>query len=597
MMRNMRKHPFSARPFGLFAKLIRCAACVLASILLAQSAACAVPAAKRAAPSLFGRAVSRFGYAFPEQARETLYAGREVLVIVPHQDDETLILGGVLEAYRAAGSTVRVVFVTNGDVDGMAETRFSESVAALGLAGIGADDIIFLGYGDQWRGAYPHIYHAPEDAVMTSFAGHTQTYGTAAHGVLCEGTPYTRGNLKRDVRGVIERYAPDTIFCIDFDAHSDHRAVSLLFEEVMGELLREDAAYRPTVYKAFAYGTAKDAELDFYEENIRATKNPTRLPYMREVNYYNWAERVRFPLSRRALSRFKHAISTYDMLAAYASQDMLAYGNSALNGDRVAFLRDTQSLLYTADITASSGDASLLNDFRIIDTQNVTAADCVFSGHVWSPAADDAERTATVTFGEPQSISSIRLYDNPSLDHNIGNAIIAFSDGSTVETGALRENGAATSVSFETKHDIRAFTVRVDAYAGDEAGLCELEAYATAPEYGVSWIKLMNENEDFVYDYWLDASGRERFRLYGFPGAEADLAAAYALTMKGGKGCGASFEGDAIMVTCPPGRSLTLTVTSRRDPAISDAVRISNPQPRWRRLVGRLQKHEDITGY
>ena len=41
------------------------------------------------------------------------------------------------------------------------------------------------------------------------------------------------------------------------------------FDKVMGALLKEHPEYKPVVYKAYAYGTAWEAEPDFYSENIQ----------------------------------------------------------------------------------------------------------------------------------------------------------------------------------------------------------------------------------------------------------------------------------------------------------------------------------------
>ena len=71
-------------------------------------------------------------------------------------------------------------------------------------------------------------------------------------------------SIKNDIKALLLDLRPEVIFCIDYDSHHDHRALSLLFEESMGEILRQNNNdYNPLVFKGFAYSTAFLAEPDF----------------------------------------------------------------------------------------------------------------------------------------------------------------------------------------------------------------------------------------------------------------------------------------------------------------------------------------------
>ena len=83
---------------------------------------------------------------------------------------------------------------------------------------------------------------------MVSHGGFTHTYGIEKHPeyAYIKGKVhhlYTRSNMKADIKSVILDILPETIIAVDFDNHPDHRALSLLFEEVMGELLKEKEDY------------------------------------------------------------------------------------------------------------------------------------------------------------------------------------------------------------------------------------------------------------------------------------------------------------------------------------------------------------------
>lgn len=124
----------------------------------------------------------------------------------------------------------------------------------------------------------------------------------------------------------------------------------------------------------------------------------------------------------------------------------------------------------------SSGDASLLNDFRLIGVGNRTAGPNVkLENCVSRFDKNDAQKTVTVKFDSPKTVSCVSLYDNFGLNSNILGGVITFSDGSKVEVPALNADGSETRVVFEPKHNITSFTFKVTEYEG-VAGLDEIEA-------------------------------------------------------------------------------------------------------------------------
>lgn len=542
--------------------------------------------------------VSQFSYSFPDTDRSAVFANKNVLVLVPHQDDEACILGGVFEQYAAYGSDVHVVFTTNGDYDGtnMAAVRMRESLDALAVCGIPAENAVFLGYGDQWKNG--HIYHASGNKKMTSHAGATKTYGSDIREAYRPGQTYTRNNLKNDIRSVIEDLRPDTIFCIDFDGHKDHRCLSLLFEEVMGEMLKDIRDYTPEVFKGFGYSTGWHSEQDFYAENIISSVNKPRGPRMNEVNYYNWADRVRFPVAAEALGRLKTATSTYRMLSCYPSQLATGQAGAIINGDRVFWKRDTASLLYDATVEVSSGNGYLLTDFRIIDSADITKENPVFTGHVWSPRENDKVKSVTFTLGSEVTLSEIRLYDNPDAEANVLNAKVTLSNGRSFETGPLNPKGSVNRFRFEPIDGITGFTIELTEVEGKNAGLCEAEAYSASPASSFSLLKTINENDDFVYEYWISETGEERFSLYTYPDKLPDtLEGKYRLEYDPATGCMAEFSGNEIRVSCPPGKSFDLIVRDIENENVYDSVRISNPSKAHRILCRLMQHYEHFAGF
>ena len=527
-----------------------------------------------AVPTLVGLllwySVSRsVGFAPVDDTKAQLYGGQRVMLLVPHQDDEYNVLGGVMEEYVKYGSEVFVVYSTNGDYYGMVEDRYWEAIHALGRVGIPEDHILFLGYGDEWNPEGPHIYNAEPGQVVTSFIGRQETYGTRFHAVYREGRPYTVDNYLSDIESVILEYRPDVIFCVDQDDNTDHQALSMGFEKVMGKILNEGTDYRPLVLKGFAYSSAWRAERDFYAENLLATQNVFESPDSPVHRIYRWEERTRLPVHGESLSRSLLGAEGNKVISTHFSQEAGVRPIRILNGDKVFWQRRTDSVCYGAAITASSSNPELLRDFMLLDNRNLKEKRYWPYDGVWIPEGADGEKQVQVTFPEPQRIDTIVLYDHPDKASNVLNARITFDDGTTLETGALDPGGAASEFVVE-KTAVTSFTVTLLETEG-QAGLTEIEAFAgdgeRLPDYG----KLMDEAGNFVYDYWIDPSGEQNFLLYSNGWAPAELTC-----MVDNPDCEAAFEEGRIHVICPEGERCVLSVRNEDGKAL-DRVMIRNP--------------------
>ena len=513
-------------------------------------------------------------YENPDSGKHQIYGDRNVMVIVPHQDDELNILGGVLEEYVKYGSEVRIVFVTNGDYVVPAEVRFDEALSVAEYLGIPEDHVIFLGYGNEWSSDSPHLYNGEPGKIYESHAGKTATYGIATHAAYREGRTYTRENFEEDLKSVILEYTPEIVFCSDYDHHIDHKAVSLLFEKVMGWILKENPSYRPVVYKGYAYGTAWEAEMDYYADNVLATKNPFVEPYGQRPEIYRWEDRIRMPIAGDTLSRSIISAPAYQTLALHKKQGTTYQAGRVINGDKVFWERNTESLVLCAGVSASSGNAALLHDFMLTDNHNLVDAGHHPYDGVWIPEPEDTTRTVSVELEELSDISEIVLYDHPSDIHNVCNAAIVFDDGSRVETGALDPLGAATRISVDKKN-VSGFSVSLLETEGDMAGLSEIEAFQDQAEKDGSFIKLMDREGNFAYDYRTASDGLAEFTLYVHGNLPEITAEKYSVETAWDIGV-AELNGNTIRVYCPEGENVVLNVTC--DAAgVSDSIVIRNP--------------------
>lgn len=437
---------------------------------------------------------------------DSQFKNKKVMVIVPHEDDDLLISGQVLPSMYKNGADVRVVFATNGDKRVSAYTRQSEACNALEKLGIPREKVIFLGYPDGTQ-----LYVGKKAFSFSSgwdhtYAGkgfkdyHFDRFGTHAK--------YTAENMVDDIESVVLEYRPDYILAIDFDTHTDHRGVSISFEKAMERILKKESRYTPKVLKCFGYSLAWKSKPDFYALNIKSTVMQDREKnndpsYETDVPQYRWNNRVRLPIDKKSFSHSILRCSEYKALSEHLSQYAYCYSERIINGDSVYWNRRTDSLTYNADISVSSGDASLLNDFRLIGVGNRTAGPNVkLENCVSRFDKNDAQKTVTVKFDSPKTVSCVSLYDNFGLNSNILGGVITFSDGSKVEVPALNADGSETRVVFEPKHNITSFTFKVTEYEG-VAGLDEIEAFENADyDMGFSLIKLKNaDTDDYIYNY------------------------------------------------------------------------------------------------
>ncbi len=97
-----------------------------------------------------------------------LSRGTRLLAVVPHPDDESLALGGLLSRAASVGADFRIIYLTSGDNNPWpqralerrwrigaqdrvrwGQRRQAEALAALGLLGVPSEKVVFLGYPDQ----------------------------------------------------------------------------------------------------------------------------------------------------------------------------------------------------------------------------------------------------------------------------------------------------------------------------------------------------------------------------------------------------------------------------------------------------------------
>jgi LmbE family N-acetylglucosaminyl deacetylase len=186
-----------------------------------------------------------------------------LLVLAPHEDDEALGAGGVIQRAISIGAQVRVVYLTYGDHNEwaflayrkspiltpqvnlrMGRLRRKEATAAMQSLGLSPEHLVFLGFPDNgtltiWR---QHWGSAP---VFHSLL--TETTSVPYVDALCTGRPYKGEEILAAIEGQLLNFKPTRILVTHpIDSNPDHRALYLFLQVALLDLkgrLGEPAVY------------------------------------------------------------------------------------------------------------------------------------------------------------------------------------------------------------------------------------------------------------------------------------------------------------------------------------------------------------------
>jgi LmbE family N-acetylglucosaminyl deacetylase len=184
---------------------------------------------------------------------------RNILIVSPHEDDETIACAGVIKTAVENGDDVRLLLVTNGDYKGKPEERIKESIAAMDRLGLKKDKIYYLGYGD-WNVINELYYqkNTPSN-IKDSTTGNSQTFGFPGiiddYRYLLSGTHSTncRNNVLSDIESVIATFKPAQIYLPSaFEMHPDHKATALFVTEAILDIKKKED-YSPILHEYLIY--------------------------------------------------------------------------------------------------------------------------------------------------------------------------------------------------------------------------------------------------------------------------------------------------------------------------------------------------------
>lgn len=404
----------------------------------------------------------------------------DMMVIVPHEDDELAIAGPMIYAAIKKKMHIKVVFSTNGDFYAHeGEIRLKEAVKSLNTLGVEVEDIIFLGYGDQTREC--HLYNGADDIVICAYNGNDTTYGLPelpefAWTEYGEHHKYTRNYYKSDVKAVIKKYLPQIIITTGWDMHMDHLALSLMLDEVLGEILKEEINYQPLYLQSQAYTGKWEGNADYYEQKRTEYVN---LSYDIDKEYplNKWEDRICFSVPKECQTKLLKNNVLYQAACAYKSQSVDLKAIQFINADLVFWRRPTESLLHHAKIEVSSGENQYLNDFKCHDCTDIVNSYQRYDKSIWTPNKEDLKKRIDIELDMAEKLSEIHFFECTNSESKIMNLKISFDNGAMINTGELNHDGSRIRIVLPKMPEVKNFSIIIDKWNGENIGLTEIEVF------------------------------------------------------------------------------------------------------------------------
>lgn len=165
--------------------------------------------------------------------------GEKVLVFAPHNDDEILAAGGLIQKYVKSNTSVKIGVMTNGDGQirrppflpflradfvKLGYKRQNETLDALDYLGLSEDDVEFFGYPDR---GLSHMWTNHWDRNELYYSKYTKTDRSPYNNSYTKEAPYCGSVVAEDVRRFMLEYEPDVVYLPHpNDSHPDHWATN-----------------------------------------------------------------------------------------------------------------------------------------------------------------------------------------------------------------------------------------------------------------------------------------------------------------------------------------------------------------------------------
>lgn len=375
-------------------------------------------------------------------ANKNIFAGKKILIVVPHQDDEINLMGNILDEL-SKNNEVYVTYTVEPEDEKKAGIRKKEALNALQVFGVDKDKVVFLGYPDSVRGDQKHYFIKNRKAYIES--------------------------LER----LVEDINPDVIFGTDFDFHPDHRAIAIGLRSAICNVIRRRRDYRPMVFFGFCYDSAWHGVEDYSVYNLADTVIESEV--LSNVSL-QWKDRYSLYVDRKA--SFIWNKPCFKALKCQRSQYGVLHAKSVINRDNVFWRVRTDNVLLDADIESTVGESGIVNDLLVIDTDDIDTKDCQninYSSGISSTG--DETLDIHIKLERKKRINTIVIHANPNSKKVIEVEGIVKLDGLEVNFTELEPYGRETVISFN-EIETQMISISIRNSKNDECfGIVEIEAF------------------------------------------------------------------------------------------------------------------------
>jgi LmbE family N-acetylglucosaminyl deacetylase len=415
--------------------------------------------------------------------RETVLEPKpKILIIAPHQDDEVISCAGVIERAISNGNDVRVMYITDGNYEGIEELRCKESINAMATLGLSKDKIYYLAYGDKT--VLENAYNSKNDPTLV-FQGkqgqretsgwdylmldyHFEKYGIHAS--------YCRKNILFDIQDIINNFRPDDIFIPSaMGAHPDHAKTSEFTTEAIINI-KADADYSPNIHEYMIY-TPYLPPYEFDKDAIPVLNTNSTDADVDNKTIYKWNDRESIPVPSNMMSSINSLKNIKERaLECYGSQGAFNFYRF-IKSDEIFWKRKMSSLSYKADVTASSENTAR-GQGCINIKDGITLGEPYDGTKEWATLNEKDNAWVKLTWADKIKSDHIVLYDRPNLKDHILQATLSFSDGTSISVDALPNNGSPYNIKFPLKI-FSWVKLTINKCDGDSIGLSEFEVCST----------------------------------------------------------------------------------------------------------------------
>lgn len=425
---------------------------------------------------------------------------KKIMVIVPHEDDEINIAGSVLFQLRKRHIPCVVVFMTNGDLYCNANRRQKEAEKSLRFLHIKKENVYFLGYPDVADIKNGCVYTTHIGNIFVSKSGYNHTYsGTNREEYIYSKKrfhhDYNKKNYFEDLKDIILEISPNIIITNDMDEHPNHKELSIMIEETICEIIKEQRGFNPFLWKTYAYDLAFYSADDYSPYNLQQSITSNTSLY----HSLKWDARLRLPVPYQARTKILANNIIFQTMWKHHSQTGYIYASRIANSDKVYWMRRTDSKTYHADFTVSSGEKKYLNDYQLFCLKDDLT---INYKKLWIPKKDDSQKKFRISFSEKIDVERIILYENMLLENDILDCNLLFSNGYIKNVRDIQHDGSSTIIDMAIQNNIEWIEFQIIKSTGEFAGLTEIEVYE--PSIKELWFLKLCIDGNYVYRYYTD---------------------------------------------------------------------------------------------